>query len=77
MNDNDNDDDNEDHDEQDIKIVNGRRAVLKRRLVKRPPTARPEEVLYYNRHRHRHRRCRRHRHHYHHYHQHYLQDCKS
>merc|ERR1712210_262198 len=29
---------------QDIKIVNGRRAVLKRRLVKRPPTARPEEV---------------------------------
>merc|ERR1711913_101876 len=25
-------------------IVNGRRAVLKRRLVKRPPTARPEEV---------------------------------
>merc|ERR1711994_239848 len=30
---------------QDIKIVNGRRAVLKRRLVKRPPTARPEEVV--------------------------------
>merc|ERR1711990_715958 len=29
---------------EDIKIVNGRRAVLKRRLVKRPPTARPEEV---------------------------------
>merc|ERR1712223_1549016 len=29
----------------DIKIVNGRRAVLKRRLVKRPPTARPEEVV--------------------------------
>merc|ERR1712212_856697 len=29
---------------QDIKIVNGRRAVLKRRLVKRSPTARPEEV---------------------------------
>merc|ERR1712010_141336 len=28
----------------DIKIVNGRRAVLKRRLVERPPTARPEEV---------------------------------
>merc|ERR1712001_653445 len=32
-------------DQQDIKIVNGRRAVLKRRLVKRPPTARPEEVV--------------------------------
>merc|ERR1712018_182570 len=31
--------------QEDIKIVNGRRAVLKRRLVKRPPTARPEEVL--------------------------------
>merc|ERR1712130_145751 len=30
---------------QDVKIVNGRRAVLKRRLVKRPPTARPEEVV--------------------------------
>merc|ERR1719491_74644 len=29
---------------QGVKIVNGRRAVLKRRLVKRPPTARPEEV---------------------------------
>ena len=40
-----NDDDNRLHDDlQDIKIVNGRRAVLKRRLVKRPPTARPEEV---------------------------------
>merc|ERR1711963_23855 len=31
--------------QEDIKIVNGRRAVLKRRLVKRPPTARPEEVV--------------------------------
>merc|ERR1711990_1211222 len=30
--------------QEDIKIVNGRRAVLKRRLVKRPPTARPEEL---------------------------------
>merc|ERR1719266_2245223 len=30
---------------QHVKIVNGRRAVLKRRLVKRPPTARPEEVV--------------------------------
>ena len=28
-----------------VKIVNGRRAVLKRRLVKRPPVARPEEVV--------------------------------
>ena len=37
--------DDDDDDAQDIKIVNGRRAVLKRRLVKRPPTARPEEVL--------------------------------
>ena len=29
----------------EVKIVNGRRAVLKKRLVKRPPVARPEEVV--------------------------------
>ena len=30
---------------QDVKIVNGRCAVLKKRLVKRPPVARPEELV--------------------------------